>query len=122
MVWILFKENCDLVEKCIIEICEGIVVIFGGVVCVNYMCGYLIMVNYEIEIEYVVKVVVDVVGFCFDVFLVMGGEDFVYMFEECSGVYILMGNGDIVVVYYLEYNFNDDVIFMGCSWFVEMIE
>ena len=33
-----------------------------------------------------------------------------------------MGNGDTAAVHHPEYNFNDDVIPMGCSWFAEMVE
>ncbi|MEJ5216612.1 M20 aminoacylase family protein [Cognatishimia sp. D5M38] len=118
----LSKENRDLAEKRITEICEGIATTFGGVAHVNYMRGYPIMANHETETEYAAKAAADVAGSCSDAPLVMGGEDFAYMLEERPGAYILMGNGDTAAVHHPEYNFNDDVIPMGCSWFAEMIE
>ena len=118
----LSNENRDLAEKRITEICNGIAATFGGTADVNYMRGYPIMANHETETEHAVKVAKDVSGSCEDAPLVMGGEDFAYMLEERPGAYILMGNGDTAAVHHPEYNFNDDVIPMGCSWFAEMVE
>lgn len=118
----LSNENRDLAEKRITEICNGIAATFGGTADVNYMRGYPIMANHETETEHAVKVAKDVSGSCDDAPLVMGGEDFAYMLEERPGAYILMGNGDTAAVHHPEYNFNDDVIPMGCSWFAEMVE
>jgi hippurate hydrolase len=44
------------------------------------------------------------------------------MLEERPGAYILMGNGDGASVHHPEYNFNDEAIPAGCSWWVEMAE
>ena len=118
----LSNENRDLAEKRITEICNGIAATFGGTADVNYMRGYPIMANHETETEHAVKVAKDVSGSCEDAPLVMGGEYFAYMLEERPGAYILMGNGDTAAVHHPEYNFNDDVIPMGCSWFAEMVE
>ena len=118
----LSNENRDLAEKRITEICNGIAATFGGTADVNYMRGYPIMANHETETEHAVKVAKDVSGSCEDAPLVMGGEDFAYMLQERPGAYILMGNGDTAAVHHPEYNFNDDVIPMGCSWFAEMVE
>jgi hippurate hydrolase len=53
----------------------------------------------------------------------MGGEDFAFMLEERPGAYILVGNGEEgALVHHPEYNFNDDAIPAGCSWFAEIVE
>ena len=52
----------------------------------------------------------------------MGGEDFAYLLNARPGAYILVGNGDGPAVHHPEYNFNDDAIPAGCSWFVEVVE
>ena len=52
----------------------------------------------------------------------MGGEDFSFMLEACPGSYILMGNGDTADVHHPEYNFNDEAIPVGCSYWVGLIE
>ncbi|UWR23664.1 M20 aminoacylase family protein [Sulfitobacter sp. S190] len=53
---------------------------------------------------------------------IMAGEDFSYMLEERPGAYIMLGNGPGPTVHHPAYNFNDDAIPAGCSWFAEMVE
>jgi len=53
---------------------------------------------------------------------IMAGEDFSYMLEERPGAYIMLGNGDGAAVHHPEYNFNDEAIPAGCSWFAEVVE
>lgn len=118
----LIDENCDMVEDCFKVIVIQVGVVMGVEVEVKYYCGYFVMVNYDVQMDFVVEVVILINGLCDEVLLVMGGEDFVYMLLERLGVYILLGNGDSVLVYYLKYNFNDDIILLGCSWFVEVVE
>ncbi|MQQ07587.1 amidohydrolase [Epibacterium sp. SM1979] len=112
----------DLAEKRIQEICAGVAATYGGTVDVNYMRGYPVMVNTEEQTEFAAKVARDVAGHCEDAPLVMGGEDFAYMLEERPGAYILVGNGDTAPVHHPEYNFNDDAIPAGCSWWAEIVE
>ena len=42
--------------------------------------------------------------------------------EERPGAYILIGNGDTAMVHHPEYNFNDDAIPAGCSWWAGIVE
>ncbi len=95
---------------------------FGAKADVNYMRGYPVMVNAETETEYAADAARKVAGDCSDAPLVMGGEDFAYMLEERPGAYILVGNGDTAMVHHPEYNFNDDAIPAGCSWWAEIAE
>jgi len=44
------------------------------------------------------------------------------MLNARPGAYILLGNGAGSDVHTPHYNFNDDAIPYGCSWFVEMAE
>ena len=53
---------------------------------------------------------------------IMAGEDFSFMLEERPGAYIFLGNGDTAPVHHPEYDFNDDAIPAGCSWFAELVE
>jgi amidohydrolase len=53
---------------------------------------------------------------------IMAGEDFSFMLEERPGAYIMLGNGGGATVHHPEYNFNDEAIPAGCSWFAEMVE
>jgi hippurate hydrolase len=52
----------------------------------------------------------------------MGGEDFAYMLEVCPGAYIQVGNGDTAEVHHPLYNFNDDAIPFGSSYWAELVE
>ncbi len=52
----------------------------------------------------------------------MGGEDFAYMLEACPGAYIQVGNGDTAEVHHPKYNFNDDAIPFGSSYWAELVE
>ncbi|NIZ12367.1 M20 aminoacylase family protein [Phaeobacter sp. HF9A] len=115
-------EMRDLAEKRIKEICSGIATTFGGAVDVTYHRGYPVMVNHEEQTEFAAKVARDISGQCDEAPLVMGGEDFAFMLEERPGAYILVGNGDTAAVHHPKYNFTDDAIPAGCSWWAEIVE
>jgi hippurate hydrolase len=115
-------ENRDLAGKRVPEICEGIAATFGGRAEVEYTRGYPVMVNSDEQTEFAAEVARDVSGACEDAPLVMGGEDFAFMLEERPGAYILVGNGDTAMVHHPEYNFNDEAIPAGCSWWAEIVE
>ncbi|MEY8096483.1 M20 aminoacylase family protein [Falsihalocynthiibacter sp. S25ZX9] len=118
----LSKDVRDLAEERIKAIAPLTAQALGGTAEVNYMRGYPVMVNHEVETEYAVKAAEKVSGACADAPLVMGGEDFAFMLEERPGAYILMGNGDTAAVHHPKYNFDDNAIPAGCSWWVEMAE
>lgn len=115
-------EMRDLAEDRIKGICEGIAATFGGTVNVTYNRGYPVMINSEEQTEFAADVARKVSGQCDDTPLVMGGEDFAFLLEERPGAYILVGNGDGAMVHHPEYNFNDDAIPAGCSWWAEIVE
>ncbi|PTX56587.1 hippurate hydrolase [Litoreibacter ponti] len=115
-------EMRELAAKRLPEIAQGVAAIFGGTMDVNYMKGYPVMVNHEAQTEFAAEVARSVSGDCEDAPLVMGGEDFAFMLEERPGAYILVGNGDTAAVHHPEYNFNDEAIPAGCSWWAEIVE
>ena len=53
---------------------------------------------------------------------IMAGEDFSYMLNVRPGAYMMIGNGDGPTVHHPMYDFNDEAIPAGCSWFAEMVE
>ena len=118
----LAPETRDLAQTRIIEICNGIAATFGGTVEIDYVRNYPVMVNSEQETDFAVEVARSVSGECADAPLVMGGEDFAFMLEERPGAYILVGNGDTSPVHHPKYNFNDEIIPAGCSWYAEIAE
>ena len=112
----------SLAEKRINEICNGIAGTFGGTADVTYHRGYPVMVNHEEQTEFAADVARSISGDCVEAPLVMGGEDFAFMLEERPGAYILVGNGDTAAVHHPEYNFNDEAIPAGCSWWAGIVE
>ncbi|MGR3468654.1 MAG: M20 aminoacylase family protein [Shimia sp.] len=118
----LDAEMRDLVEKRLIEVAEGTAKALGGEAHVVYQRGYPVMVNTETETDYAAQAARAVSGQCADAPLVMGGEDFAFMLEERPGAYILIGNGDSALVHNPAYNFNDEAIPAGCSWWAEIVE
>ncbi|TCL10075.1 hippurate hydrolase [Shimia isoporae] len=117
------KEMRDLAEDRINSICDGIATTFGGTVDVKYHRGYPVMVNTDAQTEFAAEVAKSISGQCDEAPLVMGGEDFAFMLEERPGAYILVGNGeDGAMVHHPEYNFNDEAIPAGCSWWAEVVE
>lgn len=116
------KETRELAEERIKAICTLQSESFGGAADINYMRGYPVMVNHEAETDFAADVAKSISGHCEEAPLVMGGEDFAYMLEERPGAYILVGNGDTAMVHHPEYNFNDEIIPAGCSWWAEIAE
>ena len=101
---------------------EGTALAFGAIAQVSYLRGYPVTVNAATETDHAAAAARAVSGGCDDAPFVMGGEDFAYMLQERPGAYILMGNGDTAMVHHPEYNFNDEAIPAGCSWWAEMAE
>jgi hippurate hydrolase len=52
----------------------------------------------------------------------MGAEDFSYMLNARPGAYIFLGNGDSAMVHHPAYNFDDNAIPFGASWYAGMVE
>ncbi|MET0539349.1 MAG: M20/M25/M40 family metallo-hydrolase, partial [Xanthobacteraceae bacterium] len=53
---------------------------------------------------------------------VMGAEDFSYMLEARPGAMIFVGNGDSAGLHHPRYDFNDEVIPIGTSYWVRLVE
>ncbi|MBP0481054.1 M20 aminoacylase family protein [Sagittula salina] len=115
-------ENRGLAERRITEIAQGIATGFGATADVHYKRNYPVMANHEEQTRFAAEVATAVSGSCEEAPLVMGGEDFAFMLEERPGAYILVGNGDTAMVHHPLYNFNDEAIPAGCSWWAEIAE
>jgi len=118
----LTAETRDLAEKRLVDIAEGVAATFGAQANVDYLRCYPVMVNSEDQTAFAAEVAKSVSGDCAVAPLIMGGEDFAFMLEERPGAYILVGNGDTAAVHHPEYNFTDDAIPAGCSWWAEIVE
>ncbi|MCB1405806.1 MAG: amidohydrolase [Rhodobacteraceae bacterium] len=115
-------ETREMAETRIKALAEGICSAFGARADVTYMRGYPVMVNSPEQTAFAAEVAQKVSGACHPAPLVMGGEDFAFMLEERPGAYILVGNGDTAMVHHPEYDFDDNAIPAGCSWWAEIVE
>jgi hippurate hydrolase len=116
-------EVQDMIEANIARIVENTAAAFGATATLRYERNYPVTVNAEIETGYAIEAAKAVAG---DVDteapLVMGGEDFSFMLNARPGAYILVGNGDTAMVHHPAYDFNDEAIPAGCSFWAEIVE
>jgi hippurate hydrolase len=84
---------------------------------------YPVLDNHPVETEHCAAAARAVAGACdTDAAPTTGGEDFAYMLRACPGAYIRLGIGKGPGLHHPEYDFNDDVIPLGCSYWVELAE
>ena len=112
----------DIAEARLKAIAETTAAAFGATAEVTYKRNYPVMENAEVETDHAIAAAKSVSGDCGDAPLIMGGEDFAFMLNARPGAYILVGNGDTAHVHNPEYNFNDEAIPAGCSWYAEIVE
>lgn len=115
----------DLAEQRIRTIVESTAAAFGATATCHYSRDYPVTVNDPIKTDFAVAVARDVAGaerVDTDYPPVMGGEDFSFMLNARPGAYIFIGNGDGPSVHHPEYDFNDEIIPFGCSYFVRAVE
>ena len=84
---------------------------------------YPVMVNHDTETDHCISAAREVAGTCItDAPRTTGGEDFAYMLRACPGAYIQLGIGEGPGLHHPAYDFNDDVIPTGCSYWVSLAE
>ena len=52
----------------------------------------------------------------------MGAEDFSFMLNARPGAFIFVGNGDTAKLHHPKYDFNDELIPVGCSYWARLVE
>ena len=113
----------DFVERRIGEIVQGTSMALGARGEVAYARGYPVTMNTPENTDYAAKVAKAVSGHVdTDTAPLMGAEDFSFMLNERPGAYIFLGNGDTAMVHHPAYNFDDNAIPFGSSWYAGMVE
>ena len=115
-------EMRELARHRIEEVTHGVAKTFGGEAHFDFPEGYPVLVNAADETAHAQEVARKVAGDCELSPMVMGGEDFAFMLQERPGAYIRLGNGDSAGLHHPKYDFNDEIIPVGCSWLAEMVE
>ncbi len=111
----------DRIKAMVPAIAQG----YGCTTEVDYIRGYPVTVNHADQTAFAVKVASDVSGAGAveaNMPPKLGGEDFSYMLESRPGAIIMIGNGDTAGLHHPEYDFNDEIIPIGCSYWARLVE
>ena len=120
----LSPEIRDLLEVRMKEVVEHTAAAFGAKATLDYQRHYPVLSNHAREAGFAGEVARQVVGDRVDTETpqVMGGEDFAFMLEARPGAFIYIGQGDTQYLHHPEYDFNDDIIPIGCSYWAKLVE
>ncbi len=121
----LDDEVRDQAEARLREVVTGICAAHGAEADINFHRNYPVTFNHADETEHAVAIATDIAGEAnvdpeFDP--MMGGEDFSYMLNARPGAFIFIGNGDTAGLHNPAYDFNDEAIAHGISYWVRLAE
>lgn len=124
----LDNETRQLLKNRTTEVCAGIAQAHGATITVDYYDGYPVLENEPAATDLAIRAASAIVGaehIDGNATPIMGSEDFAYMLEHKPGAYILIGQGDKDCVHPLhhpEYDFNDDILPLGASYWATLVE
>jgi amidohydrolase len=115
----------DLLEKRLHEVVAGTAQLYGATAKLTYKRDYPVTRNHDRQTAFAATVAAEVVGRARvddNVAPVMGAEDFSFMLQARPGAFIFVGNGDSAGLHHPAYDFNDDTIPVGTSYWVRLVE
>jgi amidohydrolase len=115
----------DLLEKRLHEVVAGTAQLYGATAKLTYKRDYPVTRNHDRQTAFAASVAAEVVGRARvddNVAPVMGAEDFSFMLQARPGAFIFVGNGDSAGLHHPAYDFNDDTIPVGTSYWVRLVE
>jgi amidohydrolase len=118
-------EVQDLIEANLRRAAESTAAAYGASVAVRYERRYPPTVNAAAETELAAAVLGEVVGEAKvrrDALPSMGGEDFAFMLQKRPGSYIWIGNGESASLHNSSYDFNDEILPLGASYWARLVE
>ena len=121
----LTAEVRALLEKRVRTVIDGTAQLYGAKARVTFSNGYPVVVNHERQTEFAASVAKQIAGSDkveTDVAPVMGAEDFAFMLQERPGAFIYVGNGDSAGLHHPAYDFDDEAIPLGTSYWVRLAE
>jgi hippurate hydrolase len=125
--WFL-PEVGDLLERRFLEIVTGVATAMGGRAEASFTRAYPATVNEPESTDLAARAARAVVGEARTRPLpqpTMGGEDFSFMLNEKPGAYLFLGSGrgtGDAMVHHPKYDFNDEILPIGASWFATLAE
>ncbi|WP_313348755.1 M20 aminoacylase family protein [Paracoccus sp. (in: a-proteobacteria)] len=114
----------DLIETRMGQMVEGIALAFNAKGRLDYNRHYPVTVNHAAHTEYAAQAAESVAGVgrvSRDMPQTMGGEDFSFMLNEVPGAMINIGNGDSANLHNPGYDFDDDAIAWGVSYWGALV-
>ncbi len=114
----------DHVETRLQQAVSGIAAAFGAKGRLDYSRHYPVTVNHGPETEFAAIAAEAVAGVGRvgrDMPPTLGGEDFAFMLNEVPGAMINIGNGESANLHHPAYDFNDEAIAWGCSYWCELV-
>ena len=121
----LKEETRDLMERRVSEVVDLTARALGAKATLRYDRNYPVVVNHAAQTEFAAGIAAGIAGKeRVDTATppVMGGEDFAFMLNARPGAFIFAGNGDTAPVHHPQYDFNDELIPFGCSYFAKLVE
>ncbi|MBR1148416.1 M20 aminoacylase family protein [Bradyrhizobium sp. AUGA SZCCT0431] len=120
----LDAEVRKLVEKRVREVVAGVAQITGAKIDLTYNRGYPVTVNHIPQTDVAVRAAREIAGDANvnEMPPLMAGEDFAFMLEQRPGALIFCGNGDSAGLHHPEYNFNDEALVFGTSYWIKLVE
>jgi len=121
----LLPETREFAEKRLKEVAEATAIAHGATAEVNYRRGYPVTFNHDEETDFAVEIASKIVGpkaVNTGMAPHMGAEDFSYMLEKRPGAFIFIGNGETASLHNAAYDFNDEAIPFGVSYWVTLAE
>ncbi|MEM7523505.1 MAG: M20/M25/M40 family metallo-hydrolase, partial [Pseudomonadota bacterium] len=95
----------------------------GGTAEVKWARGYPPTVNHPEQTEFAAQAADEIAGGCVrDLPPVLGAEDFAYMLEARPGAMICVGNGPSKECHHPAFDFADETMPAGASWWVRLAE
>jgi amidohydrolase len=113
-----------LVERRVREVVAGVAQMTGATIELTYNRGYPVTNNHLRETDVAVRAARDVAGDAnvSEMAPLMAGEDFAFMLEQRPGALIFCGNGDSAGLHHPAYNFNDEALVFGTSYWIKLVE
>ncbi len=121
----LKEEVRDMAETRLKAVAGSVAEAFGATARISFRRGYPVTVNHDAQTEFAATVASLIAGedrVDTATAPMMGGEDFAYMLQERPGAFIFAGNGASAGLHHPKYDFNDDLIPVGCSYWVKLVE
>ena len=113
-----------IVEKRVREVVAGVAQMTGAKIDLEYVPGYPVTVNHASQTEVAIQVAREIAGDAnvLETPPLMGAEDFSYMLESRPGAFIFCGNGNSAGLHHPAYNFDDEAIVFGTSYWIKLVE